>query len=624
MQESHRLGLPAAKLLDGFEGIMARVDGGEGKVARNPVKWILGNREVHGMRLILILIPLLLFAISPAAGGIFGFKGCPNADMVCPGGEPMAVNLCFEWKILQCQTCRSFTTDIRNRCELPKTMDCGDPTCDHNWFKWREDMAPILPDWMKPIWHASEQALMLCYASDQTQDECVDAFYTNMKATCDMPGFAMPIMSAGTSLFKKAGKKTTKKIAEEAADETAEEFVDKALDAVLPDICTTGAAASMAIVRERTEHWYNAGQQWLADHSVSSSPVDPTPYEPPLSDEEMKYLADVERDRNRNELYKRAEMADSSSYRQIGDKYTLNFKSKNIKWAETLLSELSIKNGQRILVHINTSKDQDCDWYDSAVIENPFVLSPSNFREGGWGHTWELTAIHHGESLVVFECEDQPWILVLNVTVEEKPSDSDDVDVSTDHPVPTVLAAAPAPTPAPPPPAPTSVLRQDNPAEPENVTSKEGRSRVEVSEPVLGAPKTGTIGAGDQCQTLKDSRNDRSERVMVGMGDTLSISLCAADWLKCDWTDRAVIDDSSILQQRDHKFLKKAKLKMRFADYENWKFKALERGDAVIDLECVPTSGDSDKARTYRLVVDVGPMRRYDPPTPPPPPPGSE
>jgi len=102
-------------------------------------------------------------------------------------------------------------------------------------------------------------------------------------------------------------------------------------------------------------------------------------------------------------------------------------------------------------------------------------------------------------------------------------------------------------------------------------------------------------------------QSHRTAQVELAAGSTTNLSLCSNASTGFQWSSDAVISDSSVVQQIDHKYLEPTTSSgAGVPGRETWTFKALKPGTATILLEYSrPWEGGQKGEWTYSLSVTV-------------------
>ncbi len=103
------------------------------------------------------------------------------------------------------------------------------------------------------------------------------------------------------------------------------------------------------------------------------------------------------------------------------------------------------------------------------------------------------------------------------------------------------------------------------------------------------------------------SVNHISKAVQVNAGDSFKIALCSNQTTGFKWSESAQIDDHTIIEQIEHKYIPpKNKQVVGAAGQEVWAFKALKAGTTNISMEySQPWEGGIKAEWTFQLTVTV-------------------
>ena len=98
-----------------------------------------------------------------------------------------------------------------------------------------------------------------------------------------------------------------------------------------------------------------------------------------------------------------------------------------------------------------------------------------------------------------------------------------------------------------------------------------------------------------------------SKEVQVGIGDSLTATLCSNPTTGFQWTESAQISDPSILQQTHHEYVpSEGEGVVGAPGKEVWAFEALQKGTCSVSLEYSrPWEGGEEGAWTFTLTVVV-------------------
>ena len=98
-----------------------------------------------------------------------------------------------------------------------------------------------------------------------------------------------------------------------------------------------------------------------------------------------------------------------------------------------------------------------------------------------------------------------------------------------------------------------------------------------------------------------------SKEVQVGVGDSLTVTLCSNPTTGFQWSESAQISDPNILQQTHHEYVPpEAKDVVGAPGKEVWTFEALEKGTCSVSMEYSrPWEGGEEGAWTFALTVIV-------------------
>ena len=98
-----------------------------------------------------------------------------------------------------------------------------------------------------------------------------------------------------------------------------------------------------------------------------------------------------------------------------------------------------------------------------------------------------------------------------------------------------------------------------------------------------------------------------SKEVQVGIGDSLTVTLCSNPTTGFQWSESAQISDPSILQQTHHEYVPpEAEGVVGAPGKEVWTFEALQKGTCSVSLEYSrPWEGGEEGAWTFTLTVVV-------------------
>jgi inhibitor of cysteine peptidase len=98
-----------------------------------------------------------------------------------------------------------------------------------------------------------------------------------------------------------------------------------------------------------------------------------------------------------------------------------------------------------------------------------------------------------------------------------------------------------------------------------------------------------------------------SKDVQVGIGDSLTVTLCSNPTTGFQWSESAQISDPSILQQTHHEYVApEGEGVVGAPGTEVWTFEALKKGTCSVSMEYSrPWEGGEEGAWTFTLTVVV-------------------
>jgi len=100
-----------------------------------------------------------------------------------------------------------------------------------------------------------------------------------------------------------------------------------------------------------------------------------------------------------------------------------------------------------------------------------------------------------------------------------------------------------------------------------------------------------------------------SKEVQVPVGDSFTVTLCSNPTTGFRWSESAQIDDQTVLQQADHKFISpesEPPPPPGTPGQEVWTFQALKKGKTTVSMEYSrPWEGGEKGTWTFVLMVTV-------------------
>jgi hypothetical protein len=147
-----------------------------------------------------------------------------------------------------------------------------------------------------------------------------------------------------------------------------------------------------------------------------------------------------------------------------------------------------------------------------------------------------------------------------------------------------------------------------DPVEPEEPSeTEEPLERDESPETEEEPERMGSMPKGRRvpftCSHFKRD-NPPLTRQVLPPGSLLTIDLCSADWMGCDWDDQAELGDPYVLHQSKHKSLDKKKALLRFSPVERFQFLMDEPGNSAITFTCRGDNGEAVKTLVAAVTVD--------------------
>jgi predicted secreted protein len=108
------------------------------------------------------------------------------------------------------------------------------------------------------------------------------------------------------------------------------------------------------------------------------------------------------------------------------------------------------------------------------------------------------------------------------------------------------------------------------------------------------------------CDDFTNNNHIRST-VQVGIGNTITVTLCSNPTTGFQWSETAEISTSGILEQVNHEFVPPEQTGVTGGyGQEVWTFKALKQGTSTISIEYSrPWEGGEKGEWTYALTVTV-------------------
>jgi inhibitor of cysteine peptidase len=120
------------------------------------------------------------------------------------------------------------------------------------------------------------------------------------------------------------------------------------------------------------------------------------------------------------------------------------------------------------------------------------------------------------------------------------------------------------------------------------------------------APSSGTTSVNVACNDF-NAQPDISKQLTVPAGSTFTVTLCSNATTGFQWSESALIGDTSVVEQVSHEFVSPENTgAVGAAGSEVWTFKTLKKGTTTIHMDYSrPWEGGEKGTWTFDLTVTV-------------------